>query len=302
MSISVTGVNRLQVGDEVSQYIVSPSGITQFSSAGYGSNYSVALDPNGNYLNNDYGRRLKAFDDILNYRHQHLLEEGYHQVARRARETERTIGTALQEAAASGVDFDLLFQNAQNNLGNQLKMITKLIAGRNSLGNQRQFFFCSPTAGYDTHAGQLVVHGNLMAELGTGLKAFSDALKALNINENVVTLTHSEFGRTMTPNKEDPAITGTDHGWGSHHIVMGGPVNGGNILGFFPSLKINADLDAGTDGRGRWIPTTSVEQYQAIAANWLGIGQADLNIVFPNLARFTNPFDPTANLGYIIPQ
>ncbi len=300
MSISLAGVSRLLAGNEVNQYIVSPNGVVQFSSAGYGSNYSSALDSNGSYINNDYGRRLKAFEDILNYEYGHLLEEGYNQVVRQARETEVSVGNALQEAVGSGIDFDLLFQNAQNGLGNQLKMITKLIAGRISLGNQRQLFFCS-MGGYDNHAALLGTHANLMNQLGSSLKAFSETLKALNVNEDVVAITHSDFSRTMTPNKEDPLTAGSDHAWGGHQIVMGGPVNGGNIFGFFPSLKINADLDAGVDGRGRWIPTTSVEQYQAITANWLGISQNELSIIFPNLERFENPFDTAANLGYISP-
>lgn len=300
MSISLTGVNRLQVCNEVNQYIVSPNGVTQFSSAGYGTNYSSALDSNGNYKNNDYGRRLKAFEEIQNYVHRHLLEEGYNKEVRQARQTEGSVGDALQEAAASGIDFDLFFQNAQNYLGNQLKMIAKLIAGRDSLANQRQFFFCS-IGGYDNHSAQLGTHAKLMTELGSSLKAFNETLKALNVNEDVVTMTHSDFSRTMTPNKEDPVTAGSDHAWGAHQIVMGGPVNGGNIFGFFPSLKINTDLDAGVSGRGRWIPSTSVEQYQAIAANWFGIGQDELSIVLPNLERFENPFNTAANLGYISP-
>ena len=172
MSISLAGVNRLQVCNEVNQYIVSPNGITQFSSAGYGNNYSNALDTNGNYYDNDYGRRLKAFEDILNYTHSHLFDEGYNQIVRQARETESALGDALQEAAASGIDFDLLFQNAQNNLGNQLKMIAKLVAGRNTLANQRQTFFCM-VGGYDTHSAQLQTHANLMTELGSSLKSFT---------------------------------------------------------------------------------------------------------------------------------
>lgn len=298
MSVSLAGVTRLLMGYSVSQYIVSPYGIPQFSSAGYGTNYAYALDAEGNYLDNDYGRRLKAFDDILAYRHRHLLEEGCNHVVRRAREAERAMGGALQEAAVSGVDFDTLFQAAPNNLGRQLKMVAKLIAGRQSLGNRRQFFFCS-VGGYDTHAGQLATHANLMTDLGSSLKAFSDTLKLMDIDDNVVTLTLSEFNRTMTPNKEDPASAGSDHGWGGHQIVMGGPVNGGAVYGFFPSLKINADRDAGTDGRGRWIPTTSVEQYQAPAVRWFGVPPGDLAVIFPNLSRFTGPFEPASNLGYL---
>jgi uncharacterized protein (DUF1501 family) len=298
MSISLAGINRLQVGSNVIQYVVSPNGITEFADAGYGSNYGNALNPDGTYKNNNAGRRLQAFDTVMNYAHAHLLEDGHRQVVQRALEVEGFVGTALDDAANSGVDFNALFMNAQNSLGDQLKMIAQLIAGRNALANERQIYFCS-VGGYDNHAAQLPAHANLLTELGSSLKAFSDTMKALAVDDKVVTMTHSDFARTFTPNKEDPLTAGSDHAWGAHQIAMGGPVNGGSLYGFYPSLKLNADLDAGVNGRGRWIPTTSVEQYQAVATSWLGVNSNELNAIFPNLYRFEDPFGPLANLGYL---
>ncbi len=297
LSISLAGLNSLQVGNEVVQYAVTPSGTV--SLAGYSSGndpYGGARSGSG-YQNNNAGRRLKAFDEITNYTHQNLHEEEYAKVLRRARDTEAVVSAAFTAAAAGGVNIDSHFTNANTSLGNQLKTIAKLIAGRNGLGNRRQIFFCS-VGGYDTHASQLAAHGPLMQELGNALKAFSDATAALGVDDKVVTLTHSDFTRTLTPNKSDAASAGSDHGWGGHHIVMGGPVTGNQIYGHFPELRVSDGLDAGTS-RGRWIPTTAVDQYAAVAARWLGVNGNALDSVFPNLSRFEDPFSTSANLGFL---
>jgi uncharacterized protein (DUF1501 family) len=56
------------------------------------------------------------------------------------------------------------------------------------------------------------------------------------------------------------------------------------------------DADNGTNARGRWIPTTSVEQYAATLARWYGLSDSDLPIVFPNIANFS-----TNDLGFMQP-
>ncbi len=295
LSITISGINSLQVGSDVVQYTVSPTGAVTLG--GFGTNYSSAKNADGTYRNTSTGHRLKAFDEITAHTHQHLLEEGYNEVMRRARASEAIVGTAFTAAAQSGVDLDAIFQPANTSLGNQLKTVAKLIAGRTSLDNRRQIFFCS-VGGYDTHSDQIASQANLMAELGNSAKAFSDALVALGVNDKVLTISHSDFTRTFTPNGTDILTAGSDHGWGGHHIVMGGPVNGGKIYGTFPSLKVGMDQDAGTN-RGRWIPTTSVDQYASVAARWLGVESSALSAIFPNLHRFDDPFGATANLGYV---
>jgi len=295
MSITISGINSLQVGSDVIQYTVSPAGAV--SLAGYGANYGSGRNPDGTYMNNNTAHRLKAFDEITAYTHQHLLEEGYDQVMRRAMANEAVVGDAFTAAAAAGADLDTIFAGATSSLGSQLKTIAKLIAGRTSLDNRRQIFFCS-VGGYDTHLDQITSQAGLFSELGSSLKAFSDALIALGVNDKVLTVSHSDFTRTFTPNSTDPSKAGSDHGWGGHHIVMGGPVVGGKIFGTFPSLKIGMDQDAGND-RGRWIPTTAVDQYAAVAARWLGVEGSALSTIFPNLHRFDDPFGATANLNYV---
>jgi uncharacterized protein (DUF1501 family) len=298
LSITISGINSFQVGSDVVQYTVSPTGAVAL--AGFGSSsspYSNAKNADGSYRTTSTGQRLKAFDEITAYTHQHLLEEGYVDVMRRARAGEGIVGSAFTAAAQSGVDLDAVFASATTSLGSQLKTVAKLIAGRSTLDNRRQIFFCS-VGGFDTHSDQLTSHGNLMTELGNSLSAFSQALVALGVNDNVLTLTHSDFTRTFTPNGTDAATAGSDHGWGGHHIVLGGPVRGGKIYGAFPSLRVSADQDAGTS-RGRWIPTTSVDQYAAVAARWLGVESGALSAIFPNLHRFEDPFGAAANLGFV---
>lgn len=296
LSITISGINSLQVGSQVVQYSVGTSGAV--SLAGFGTQYSSALNPDGSYRNTATGHRLKAFDEITRQTHQHLLEEGYSSVVRRARAGEAIVGAAFTAAAQGGVDLDAIFSNATTSLGNQLKTIARLIAGRSSLDNRRQIFFCS-VGGYDTHNSQLGAHANLMGELGRSLQAFSQAMIALGVNDQVLTLTHSDFTRTFTPNGTDPTSAGSDHGWGGHHLVMGGPVQGGRIFGHFPSLRVGTDADAGTSNRGRWIPTSSVDQYAAVAARWLGVESSALDAIFPNLHRFDDPFGASANLGFL---
>ncbi len=298
MSVSIAGINSFQVGSDVIQYSLTPNGAIPF--AGYGSStdpYVNAYNADGSYKTNSTGYRLKAFHEITDYTHQHLLEEGYSQVVRRSLENQAIISAAFTAAAASGVDLDAAFAGATTSLGNQLKTVAKLIAGREGIGNRRQIFFCS-IGGYDTHSDQRNAHAALMTELSNSLKAFSDAMAALGVNDKVLTMTHSDFTRTFTPNSSDPLTAGSDHGWGGHHMVLGGPVNGGEIYGAFPSLKVGADLDAGTT-RGRWIPTTAVDQYAAVASRWLGVESSSLSAIFPNLSRFDDPFGGTANLNFV---
>lgn len=290
MNIAINNLSSLQVGNDVIQYVIGSGGALTLE--GYGTNYGSAWDGT-NYTNTTKGKRFKAFEDVMRYTHEHLLEASYNDVMRRSRANEVNVGAAMTAAAGTGVNFGTLF-NQNLGLARQLQMIAQLIAGRSALGNTRQIFFCS-ISGYDTHSGQVAAHANLMNELASSLKSFRDALVQLGVYDNVLTLTESDFARTLTPN-----TTGSDHAWGGHHMVMGGPVNGGRIFGHFPNLTLNSGRDTNTgNGRGRWIPTTSVEQYTAAAARWFGVDSGNLATIFPNLHRFDDPFGASANLNYL---
>jgi uncharacterized protein (DUF1501 family) len=137
--------------------------------------------------------------------------------------------------------------------------------------------------------------GYPVTDRGEALSAFYNATVALGVVANVTTFTMSDFNRTLKPAGTGPAI-GTDHAWGSHHLVIGGAVAGGDSCGQYSTLTLNGpdDAEAGTGARGRCVPTTSVEQYAATLAAWFGVSSADLGEVFPNLSHFD-----TANLGFL---
>ncbi len=166
-------------------------------------------------------------------------------------------------------------------LGQQLQQVAQLIKLRSSTGMSRQVFFCS-LGGFDTHGSQSWQHWDLLRQLSEGLAAFYNATIELGVADKVTSFTLSDFGRTL-----QPSGSGTDHGWGSHHLVLGGAVQGGRIHGAFPTLALGGPDDAG--GRGVLIPTTSIDQYGATMAAWLGVPVAQLTTVFPNLANFATP-------------
>lgn len=164
-------------------------------------------------------------------------------------------------------------------IGNQLKMIARIIAMRSTLGMNKQIFFCS-MGGFDTHSGQLASHTTLYQQISQGLSAFYNATVEMNIADKCLAFTASDFGRTLSNNQG-----GTDHGWGSHQLVVGGAVQGGRIHGQFPPVTFNHNWDV---GQGRLLPTTSIDQYGATIAQWFGVPAADLPTVFPNLPNFTS--------------
>jgi uncharacterized protein (DUF1501 family) len=184
------------------------------------------------------------------------------------------VDSAVSGSAALGVTFP------NTDIGTQLAQVAKIIQVRQSLGATRQIFFCSQ-GGYDTHAGQLATQVLLYGNLAASMAAFDQAMGQLGVQNNVTTFTESDFGRTFQPNGN----AGSDHGWGSHALVMGGAVTGGQIYGRFPIQALSGPDDSGV--RGTWVPTTSTDQYGAAMAKWFGVtAQADLDYVFPNLHSF----------------
>jgi uncharacterized protein (DUF1501 family) len=188
-----------------------------------------------------------------------------------------SVAQAVNAALASATSLGVTFPNSD--IGTQLGQVAKLIQVRNSLGASRQIYFCSQN-GYDTHSNQLAQQVTLYGNLANALVAFDQAMTALNVQNSVTTFTESDFGRTLQPNGN----AGTDHGWGSHGLILGGAVNGGALYGAYPTLALGGPDDSG--GRGTWVPSTSQDQYAGAFAKWFGLAQADMDYVFPNLNAF----------------
>jgi uncharacterized protein (DUF1501 family) len=264
MSISLDGSNTFQVGNLVTQYQVSSGGTIDLDG------YELPTDSWGtNHPTSVAVRRLLAKS------YGNLLQGGYRTVLQRALDSNALLSAAL---AAETPAIATVFP-PDSYLSDQLKMVARLIHVRSALGLKRQIFFCA-AGGYDTHGDQLTPHADLLGELDGSLGAFYAALTEIGMQDSVTTFTASDFGRTLVPNGD-----GSDHGWGSHHWVLGGRVVGNRIYGGMPTLAVDGPNDSGD---GRWIPTTSVDEYSATLAKWFGVSASDMATVFPNLGRFQN--------------
>ncbi len=176
-------------------------------------------------------------------------------------------------------------------LGQQLYQVAKLIAANAVVHGNRQLLFAE-LGGFDTHAHQVASgnptagdHALLLRQLGDALGAFHTAMKNLGLGNAVTTFTQSDFGRTFKPNNN----LGTDHAWGNHQLVLGGATKGGVAYGVYPELTLGGPDDVGVNAselQGRWIPTTSVDQYAATLLGWFGASDAQLDVVLPNLKNF----------------
>ncbi|MFO1305587.1 MAG: DUF1501 domain-containing protein [Burkholderiales bacterium] len=179
------------------------------------------------------------------------------------------------------------FEPLSSEVSQQLRTVAMLVEGRERTQLQRQVFHVRQ-GNYDTHGSQAAIHHRLLADLSEAVAAFERAMGDLGLGRNVTIFTLSDFGRTLKP----AANKGTDHGWGNYAFVIGDAVRGGEVYGTLPTLALDGPDDLGN--AGRWIPTTSLEQYAAPLARWLGIPEADLPYVLPNIGRF-----PDAGLRFM---
>ncbi len=334
MMVSINGFNSFQVGLSQQPYVMGSGGVTSFS--GYGTNYTNGLltlgkqpytgyDPfkwpgtTGSNYKTGTGWRLAALEQLVGMSHANLFDSAGAKVSRSARVTEGLVGGALAVTDAGGglTTLDDHFTNAfsgtginglTNGFAAQLRTAARLIVGSTALSNKRQIFFVQ-LGGWDTHTSQIPVttagdaartdqgYYSLMLQLTCAMKGFRDALIANSMWDSTLAFTASDFTRTFTPNKTD-ATGGSDHGWGGHMMVMGGAVNGKRIFGQYPNLTVNGGIDV-QGNRGRWIPTTSVDQYAAVIAKWFGVPADKMASIFPNLSRFNDPFNPATRLQFL---
>lgn len=234
-----------------------------------------------------------AFEQMIKQQHTHVLANEYNRVMQRSLAAESKVATAI-----GGVQLNTAFP-ADNSLGEQLKMVARLIGGRSSLGAKRQVFMVS-LEGFDVHDNMATRQPALLKKLSEGLTAFDAALRELGVADKVTTFTASDFGRTLSVNGD-----GTDHGWGGHQFVMGGAVKGKAFYGTPPPLSVGnsgAPEDQWHVGQGRLLPSTSVDQYAATMAKWFGVNDDELYDVLPNLDNFgvrANRPDYPIDLGFM---
>ena len=220
----------------------------------------------------------EALRTLITQSRSHVLENELNRITSRSLDSQATLSSAL---AGSAGQFDAVLPDevggAKRTLNQQLKMVARLIAARSQLGLKRQVFMVSLN-GFDTHDNLTNRHPALLTELGAALAGFQQAVDALGVGQQVTTFTASDFGRTMTSNSG-----GSDHGWGSHHMVMGGAVRGGAYYGQAPEALLGGPEDV---GQGRYIPSTSVDQYAATLARWFGVSESEMALVAPSIGNF----------------
>jgi uncharacterized protein (DUF1501 family) len=196
-------------------------------------------------------------------------------------------GALAPVLAGTGSTTDALFAAQPSVLGNQLLQVARIIEARSVLGASRQIFFVA-IGGFDTHNDQINRQSPLLAQVSASLSSFHAATVQLGVASQVTTFTLSDFGRTLAP----ASGGGSDHAWGNHHLVLGGAVQGRQTYGTFPTLALGGPDDF--TAQGRWIPTTSTDQYAATLARWFGVEPGDLSSVLPNVGRFA-----TDDLGFL---
>jgi uncharacterized protein (DUF1501 family) len=274
-NISLTGNNVFLAGETVNQYQINSNGNAQ------------AI----NGLTYLYGTNSKVLEGIVTKpTGSNVFEVDYTAVVNRSIAAQSVLDAVMKDpvtAVTAPAQYTTINNYPSDNpLANQLRTVARIIAGRGALGAHRQIFFVN-VGGFDTHGDELNSHGDLMARLAHAVEYFDGALQSLagtDMRNNVTLFTASDFGRTFASNG-----SGTDHGWGGHHFVVGGAVKGGAIYGSFPPTCVNStdhpnELDIGS---GTLIPTTSVDQYAATLASWFGVASTDIGPLFPNLGSFS---------------
>ncbi|WP_372658927.1 DUF1501 domain-containing protein [Hydrogenophaga sp.] len=278
--VSVTGNAVFLSGDSALSYQVSTSGAVKIkSTASNVYNSSAVRD---------------AIGQIAQQSRSHVLENEYNRVTQRAITSESALTAALAPFPATEAPFSSF--PANNNLADQLKMVARMIAAQSSLGAKRQVFMVS-MGGFDLHDNLVAQQAVLMGRLSEALTAFHDATVQLGVANKVTAFTASDFGRTLASNGD-----GSDHGWGSHHFLVGGAVKGQAFYGKAPPVSVgNSTSDAEDQwhvGQGRLLPSTSVDQYAATLANWFGVEGGEMAGILPNLKNFSGSQYP-ANLGFM---
>jgi uncharacterized protein (DUF1501 family) len=263
--ISVTGNAVYVSGRTAVQYQIS-------------SNGAVAIRGIGRALNGS-ATAQQALRTLITRSSAHLFEDEVARVTRRSIDAEAQVTQALAALPALATTFPATA------LANQLRMVARLVASRQRFAVRRQVFLVS-IGGFDLHDNLTDNHPGLLQTVSDAMKAFHDATVELGVDQQVTAFTASDFGRTLQSNGD-----GTDHGWGGHHLLVGGAVQGQRFYGTAPAIAVNGPDDV---GQGRLLPTTSVYQFAATLARWFGVSPTDMTTVLPGIVNFSN-----RDLGFV---
>ena len=279
-NISIAGVNLILTGVDTRQLAVADSNTT----------LANVLQLNMSGTSGEQASRLVSFNELRTLDNEFKLIKA----------ASDTRSSSMQtDLALSSVNPTLTTFFPNTSLARQLKQVALLIKACTDptagINMKRQIFF-TQIGGFDTHSAEIGGQQTLLAQVSQAINAFYAATVELGVQDKVVTFTMSDFGRTFQPAGTGINAVGTDHAWGNHQLIVGGQVLGHTLYGTYPTLRLGGpdDTDGGSGPRGRWIPTTSVEQYAATLATWYGLSTADLPAVFPLIGRFSTP-----NLGFM---
>jgi uncharacterized protein (DUF1501 family) len=282
-SISLTGNTAFLAGESINQYQINSNGS------------AVAISG----MSNLFGANSNPLQAIItNTAAGNIFEKDHAAIVERAIAAQADLSAVMQATTTVAAPTQYMaYYNylSSNPIATQLQTVARIIAGQSTLGAHRQVFFVN-VGGFDTHNGQLAAQGDLMARLAHAMSYFDGVLATLPVGDmrnNVTLFTASDFGRTFASNG-----SGTDHGWGGHHFVVGGAVKGKEIYGEFPQTAVT-NAATGVDnprdiGSGTLIPNLSVDQYAGTLAKWFGLSSIEIAAVFPNLANF-----PVQDLGFM---
>lgn len=270
MNISLGGTNILQLGDEAREYSITKNGST-----------GLIINEQKSELDREL---FKSFNTVLNRKYDDIFEKTYMDTTIEAQTQHEIFRDATEK-----VDIKTSFSDSE--LSQQFKMVAKSISAANNLNMPKQTFFLH-YYGWDHHDELLDNHSRMLGVVSKALSEFDASLEELGLEDNVITFTGSDFGRSLTSNGN-----GTDHGWGGNVMVMGKDIDGAKVFGEYPDLKLDSDLDI---GGGVLIPTTSTDEMFFELAVWFGANSNKIKTILPNIDNFYGNDEKKSRLGFIV--
>lgn len=300
MNITLSGTNIFQSGNSSVEYSIGEMGSIGIN--GY--------DPNHGWIYNQL--RTQAIDNMLGQTYQDAFKKTYIDTITQSKDAHEEFSEAIgryelfelgdpDNGIPGGIHADVF---SDNPISNRLRMIARTIAvsteeanngnlsSSDTLGFNRQIFFVN-FGGWDHHDDLIMTQNGMLGVLGNALQEFNEGLGIIGMEDKVLTMTTSEFGRTLTSNGD-----GSDHAWGGNVMVMGGPnlINGGQIFGTYPSLALNGPNEI---GNGVLLPSTPTDCYFGEVSKWFGLSDGDINDIFPRLSEFHSINSSPRPIGFL---